>query len=719
MKKRLTAALLAAALALSGLSGCVPKLPLPAQKSQSELSPENTSMTTAEGVTVYVGDFLLDGPEKLTVSKQEAQVNTEEGYKVDAYDIQLGNMTELEDFITIRIPYDSSICEEGEDPAECVAAMYYNESTGLWEDVLFTVDTEAQELEIYTNHLSTFGAFAFENAGKRHAKVTEILDPSYLLGPEQAWELAEQVAGGDGIAKKALRQVGASAVHLSETLQNLEPLKNILYPLEEAPPWISLKIMETNLDMYTVAGGILLARSIIKAAAGEGEGEKIELINEVATNVMVFISKRLLTETAKKSLTVSMSGVYILEKMLEEMGTEAINTRREDIYFVYQHYNEGFKGANRQPKTYKDWRALVMQVLEKHPKDLDRAQAALESAFTKYASEFFDLSPEAMAEVAADTPGVKIKRIPHISSEDQEALTEAYISHLKNNVMPAVMTSAKNYYIKLAEQAQLEVLQKFKNFYNTPIRFVMKEKIPEGGTSRYAGYQFRLAPLSENASLRNWSGTFPANGLVDTASTLAGFVTSGYPHTVEFFPPGADMNTTPPEFVLSFVIDTDGIMIEFGGSPSFDELVGEYPNGTITVTDYYISDALRAQAENTAGSEDALETGCDINTIIQTLEESKGVPQESPFSITKTEENRGAMYISDSPGEVVYNNSAGSLHLSRSDETSSASGDLAASFTGNNTAVQISGELKLTTKLYPAEEFYVLARLEGTKELTQ
>lgn len=121
------------------------------------LSPERTS-AVSNGVTIDVGDFVLDGEAELSVTKGQSEDHSEDGYKIDVYDIKLGDMHELGDYITIRIPYDTTYCKEGQDPAKCVGAKYKNEETGEWEDVLFEVDAEKQELVIYTDHLSYYGA---------------------------------------------------------------------------------------------------------------------------------------------------------------------------------------------------------------------------------------------------------------------------------------------------------------------------------------------------------------------------------------------------------------------------------------------------------------------------------------------------------------------------------------------------------------------------------
>ena len=63
------------------------------------------------------------------------------------------------------------------------------------------------------------------------------------------------------------------------------------------------------------------------------------------------------------------------------------------------------------------------------------AVTALEAGFREYASEFFALTLDQQAEVAADTPLVTVKNIPAFTAAEQEKLTEDYIAHLKNDVM--------------------------------------------------------------------------------------------------------------------------------------------------------------------------------------------------------------------------------------------------------------------------------------------
>ena len=299
---------------------------------------------------------------------------------------------------------------------------------------------------------------------------------------------------------------------------------------------------------------------------GADKGEVLNLIRDVGSKVTTYWADAF-TTAGSGALSVGMGGVLIIDKMLTAFAEEAQATKLEDMGFIYYHYNEGFTGFGHKPMTAKDWRQKVIQVLDKHPEDPEIAVAALEAGFNEYASQFFKLSLEQMNEVAADTPGVTVKRVPSLTEDEQQTLIDGYIAHLKDKTMPAVLKSVENYMVRKAEQSYITAMNAVRDYYNTKISISIKENIPEGQSSQYEGYQFRFAPLSETAAKGNWTGTWNKSGSVTSSATLIGFMTAGLPHTVEFFAPDADLNTAEPEVTVPFVISAPDILIEFGGAP--------------------------------------------------------------------------------------------------------------------------------------------------------
>ena len=575
MKTKVTALLLAIITVLSLLSGCGGSpTEKTGKKGELTLSPETTAVTTSDGITVDVGDYVLDGETELTVTGQPVEENKEEGYKIEAYDISLGEIHELNDFITIRIPYDTGFCEDGQDPARCVGAKYKNETTGEWEDVLFEVDAAANELVIYTDHLSYYGIFYVKNEGKRNAYITDVLDSGLYMEKTAAYDFAKRIAKDDPTVTEDLAKFGIEAsskfFDYSDRLDNAITMATV----GDVPTWLSTEISGTNLTLFSAIGYVATCVSLAKVAindtvgGGADKGEVLNLIRDVSSKVTAYWADAF-TSVGSGALSVGMGGVLIIDKMLTAFAEEAYSTKLEDIGYVYHFYNERYKGGNHKPMTAMDWRAKAIEVIDKHPNDPEVTITALDSAFRKYSAEFFALGYDEQCAIAGEVPEVTVKNLPHITKEDEAKLTEDYIAHLKNDVMPGVLKSVENYMLKKVEQQQLQAINKIKDYYNSKISITVTEDIPEGEESAYIGYKFRFAPLNDKANVANWTGKWDGKP-VNTSATLMGFMTAGLPHTVEFFAPDADMNTAKPEFVVPFVIGIPEINIEFGGSPKFD-----------------------------------------------------------------------------------------------------------------------------------------------------
>ena len=596
MKTKVIALLLAIALVLSSLSGCGgPPTEQVENVKDLTLSPENTAVTTADGITVDVGDFVLDGEAELTVAKQPVEEHKEEGYKIEAYDISLGDMHELNDFITIRIPYDTGFCEEGQDPARCVGAKYKNETTGEWEDVLFEVDAATNELVIYTDHLSTYGAFYVENEGKRSAYISKVSDQGIYMNQTTAIDFARRIAADDPTVMESLAEFGIelSSVFFDESdrLDNAITIATV----GDVPDWLSTEIPNTNLTLFSAIGYVATCKSLMEVAVhdtvgdGAGTGEVLNLIRDVSSKVTTYWAD-VFTSAGSGALAVGMGGVLIIDKMLTGFAEEAAATKQENIEFVYHHFNESFSGFGHTPMTVKDWRARTIEIINKYPNDAEIAINALESGFRSYASKFFALTTDQQNEVAADVPNVTIKRIPDFTTAEKDQMIERYIAHLKVNVMPAVLKSVDRYMIQKVAQQQLDALNEIKNYYNTSIKITLTEKLPEGAESPCIGYKFRFAPLDDTVDAESWTGTW--NGQpIQSSATLLGFMMAGYPHTVEFFPPDADIETAEPKFVVPFVISTPEINIEFTGGLTVDDLVGTY-TGTVSPTAVRVTEEM-------------------------------------------------------------------------------------------------------------------------------
>ena len=91
------------------------------------VSAEDPVAETESGVKVELSPFLFDYDEELPVTVTEGGSETlyDGVCRVTSYDINVGDLKELGTYIDIRLPYDGTMCDPGEDPAECVGAKYF------------------------------------------------------------------------------------------------------------------------------------------------------------------------------------------------------------------------------------------------------------------------------------------------------------------------------------------------------------------------------------------------------------------------------------------------------------------------------------------------------------------------------------------------------------------------------------------------------------------
>ena len=745
MKKTLSV-LLAMALLLSSLAGCGGG---GGKSDAAVLSPDSTGVKLGNGVSVELGNYVLNGEEELTVTKLPTEENKDEDYKIDAYDFKLGEMTTLGDFITLRIPYDTKYCEEGQDPAKCVGAKYKNETTGEWEDVLFEVDAAANELIIYTDHLSTFGVFHIKNEGQRSAKITNIYADFTGIDQQQAMEtLREYVAGGGadgeeaaGLAAQLLTGyngfLGGVAGAAGETGFATDLTGTILNIASIGSPTFDTALADSAYKKLNKLGKVAAAAKIgaVMLSTEKTDADTLGLYKDTAMLALSY------SESAAWGLAAS--GLFIFDYTISSMFEQGMAMKMDKIDEVYVYFNDQFSGTldggnGWNARSLKDWRQVLIDIAEANPAEAD-AKAAIEAEIDRYARYFWTLGDMEKAAVVTDIKDKSSKgsvTVPDPTQAEIETLVGAYKAQLYERLYP-VTQSVSVYMQRKAETAYLAALNEVKAFFNQTITFNIVEDVPDGEKSQYDGYALRFAPLSENAVKESWSGKLRSEGVASTKFTLVGYLLAGCPNELQLFPPDADPDNDEPELTLGFKLSAPVTEVTIGGAPTFDELVGSYEDGTMTITSVFISDTLRAELEKPASSEDSggssggdgildsitdelneAYAGCDIAGALLGLEEQIGVAKESPFTVSKTGENAGVLVLNENPGNVVYDPTSGILNFDMSDAElkTSVSGELRAGYNGDKSGVVLSGELKMTA-LFSESDFYIMVKLDGSKAL--
>lgn len=582
--KKIVSILLVAVLLLGSLAGCGGG---GGKSDAATLSPEATGVALSNGVSVELGDYVLDGETELTVAKQPVEENKDEGYKIEAYDFKLGDMTELSDFITLRIPYDTAYCEDGQDPAKCVGAKYKNETTGEWEDVLFEVDATANELIIYTDHLSTFGAFHVKNEGQRNAKITSIYADFTGIDQQQAMEtLREYVAGGGadggeaaGLAARLLTGyngfLGGVAGAAGETGFATDLTGTILNMASLGSPTFDTALADSAYKKLNKLGKVAAAVKIgaVMLSTEQTDADTLGLYKDTAMLALSY------AESAAWGLAAS--GLFIFDYTITSLFEQGLAMKMDKIDEVYVYFNNEYISKDRQgfqwtARSLKDWRQVLIDIVEANPNEAD-AKAAVEAEIERYARVFWTLNNDDMGVVVSEMKEKNSKSsvtIPTPTEAEIKTLVDGYKAQLYERLYP-VTQSVSVYMQRKAEAAYLAALNEVKAFFNQSITFNIVEDVSDGEKSQYDGYALRFAPLSENAVKESWRGTLKGAAGASTKFTLLGYVQAGCPKELQLFKPNDDPESDEPELTLGFKLSAPVTEVKLGGLP-LEGLLGTY-----------------------------------------------------------------------------------------------------------------------------------------------
>jgi hypothetical protein len=581
--KKLLSILLTVVLVLTCLVGCGGSS---GKSDAATLSPEATSVTMSNGISVELGDYVLDDEEELTITKLPVEENKEEEYKIEAYDFKLGEMTEFSDFITLRIPYDTSYCEEGQDPVKCVGAKYKNEATGEWEDVLFEVDAATNEIIIYTDHLSTFGVFYVKNEGQRNARITNVYSEIANIDQQQALKtLREYVAGGGADGQEAATLaaqvlagyngfLGDAASVAGDTGFVTDFTGTVLNMASLGSPTFDTALANSAYKKMNKLGKVAAAVKIgaVMLSTEKTDADTLGLYKDTAMLALSY------AESAAWGL--ASSGLFLFDYTITALFEKGMTMKMDKIDEVYVFFNDQYISRDRnyawKARSLKDWRQVLIDIAEANPSP-DDAKAAIEAEIERYARVFWSLNDEQMAEVIENlkekNSAGKV-RIPTPTKVEIETLVRGYKAHLYDRLYP-VTKSVSVYMQRKAEAQYLKALEEVGKFFNQVITFNIEEDDPKGEKSKYDGYTMRFAPLSQNAVKESWSSTIKGASGASIKFTLLGYLQAGCPKELQLFKPGDDPDNDKPALTLGFKLSAPVTKVTIGGL-SIDEIIGTY-----------------------------------------------------------------------------------------------------------------------------------------------
>jgi len=535
------------------------------------LQPGQTAIETKNGAAVDFGPYNAMDGETVAVKELPADTESIEDGTRRAYTITAGERSEFDGLITITLPYSENETDPGDEEGS-VLAEYHNPETGEWELVDYTVNTEANNVVITTDHLSDYCTVTLRDAGSPYALLSKF--SSRQMDNETAMAILREFeqTGQTG-------EVGDS--FLRSFYKQFLPLQYQQYPanaeaelVHEVIGWLTdvselaaqgggykqaANVLEKSGYMLLGLSALSLGDTMIDAYKGNESAETVAAeAYKLSYNVGVAVLdyKRITTGMVQ----LSMLGVIALDYSLNKFMVAADQTYKDALFNVVIAYNEEI-----HPWTDAEWYARIMGLYKNRGDDPEKFNAALDGIMENYSSRYFFDNPEEQL-VATNQAGLHTYTtgiLPETEAAKEYCISQ-YKARLGEKLQPVLADVVKKIQYDSRKSFSGNA-QELRQALNAPLEFEVVEEIPDGEKSKYAGCTVVLsrpnAPIIDG-----WMAALDKDGRVSLDATIVGYIQAGLPTQLRLWNKGDDPNEDAPVLMQEFKVTEKRTVIPLGST---------------------------------------------------------------------------------------------------------------------------------------------------------
>lgn len=561
--------------------------------SEGRLTPENTRVGS-DTLSLNLGQYPLGEEAACRIAPVENPPPLT-GADIRAFSFEIDTKEELLSVMELTIPYDDTILQ-GQGPRGNIAAAYYNEETGLWEPVPFSINEEAHTLTIYTDHLSVYGCFEVTNPNTREAYAAYAIPAFAMTGMMGK-------ADANGIITTAVTNGGTPGEDAVEAgLSILDNVLNLSSAGVDTAAFLaglggSSGAAGASLlgDIGERLGNLGLLCSIAQVGYGmyniyNGNTDAVFpcYANALKTGVGYTASK-----LGARLFSVAMVGVLAVEYSINTFAQEALSGRKDIYQEAYRLYYES-PGVKRSAR---DWASVLLNAKE-GAASAERYQLRVEGLVQRYAEEFWQdelriAEHQEQAQKHGFTGG------GGLNEKIKAEITNDFKLELYRGVLQDAFKLIAQKEALAAERALLAELDVMKAKLNTPCSLEL-----------YDGTLSETKPNSDMAGIRaavklpdtvkdaeDWSAILDEQGNGEINFTLLGYLMAGGPKELALYEKDSPAGEEPA-LTLPFAMETPTQRLDIGVETlPLIELLGDH-HGTATLTEVVISDAIMSRAEN-------------------------------------------------------------------------------------------------------------------------
>lgn len=636
---RLTGLVLAACLLLVLLTACGGAS---GKSYQGTLSAETTRIGS-ETLALDLGAYPLRQEAECRITPVDSPPALE-GAEIQAYSFEIDTEEELLSVMELTIPYDADALN-GQSPAGNIAAAYYNQETAQWEPVPFRVNQEAQTITIYTDHLSVYGCFEVTDPNTREAYAAYAIPAFAMIGV--------QGMDADAIITNAVLNGGAPAEDAIDA--GLSIMDSVLN--------FSSAGVDTSAYLAGISGSSGAATSSLLGDIGERMGQ-LGLLCSIAqvsygmyniyngdtdavfpcyANALKGIVGYTAGKLGARLYSLAFVGVLAVEYSINSFAEEAWSGRKD----IYQEAYALYYASHDVKRSARDWAEIFIQA-KATASSAERYQLRVDGLVQRYVEQFWE-DETTVAEYQSQAQEQGFTGGGGLNERIKAEISADYKLELFRGVLQDAFKLIAEKEAMAAERALLAELNAIRQELNQTCTLELYDATvsDEQPVSDAAGAKVAVTLPDSVIDAESWSVTLNERGEGRIQFTLLGYLMAGAPTELKVYEKEAP-ETAEPKMTLPFVMETASVRVDVGIPPlSLAELAGRY-DGTMTITEVFISDALmqRAAENPLQFDEEKLEFygDCDAQMLVA-LKDAVGQVTECTIVIEATAEATDACTI--------------------------------------------------------------------------
>lgn len=534
MKRKILSLLLAVAMLLSlmaGLSGCgsgnQAKTPVTQKSETFTVEDGQTALASEDGAAIDFG-CLLEAGEELTIQKV-SPASIDSDVEIYAYDFKLSS-GQPEGVVELTIPYDDAGLEADEEILS-VCGKYLNEETKQWEDVLYTVDAEANKVHILTDHLSTYSVFKVTNAGKRSEYISDVNVYAAYMTTKQAEQLlktyAEQGVSWQEDVISAFLNANNSLPMFAET--NIPTLVSLGGAYDDM-------ITEPFGNALTVLGIATSCTQFAYDAYSNGLTSKETSISGMKTVLNLGLNLASSQKYLLDSFQVAYMGVGVIDIALTDVMNFAIDTKYESTKNMY----DAYYARPENKRRVKDWYDLFKKIYKENKSAPQTALDKMQSEIDNYVNKYWEVAASDWDSwIDAYEKNGKLSKYPWPSESDRKKISSNYKAEIYDYLQVMFQSLSRDMYFDALTQREKEY-KELAALLNRVYTLNFREDY-DTEKAKWANAYVKLAPLSDKTTAKEWTIRLDDEANGQMKFTLGAHETARFPMKVEFYKTEKDL----------------------------------------------------------------------------------------------------------------------------------------------------------------------------------